>query len=135
MILDRKWEVTTMGSPFMCFVALSCVFFYLIAASALANNCEELDGLDCAISPDCIVQLKGGDGSGYLCRAAEGPCELGTVQVASTLYSASPVLNLEAACLAKPGCAFEPGKCYCPPVPGLSCVCGGGPPPMCRRGS
>ena len=121
-----------MAKSLLASVVVATLALVAFCVPAYSSDCTDLTELECAISLGCIVQLEEGEGSGYICRAAEGICEQGSVQVSSDLYPASPIPDLEAACVAKTGCAFEHGDCYCPPVPTLLCVCGGGLPPMCR---
>ena len=58
--------------------------------------------------------------SGYACRRATDHCELGFIQAQHGPEE----------CEAKEGCEFIPGKCYCPPF--AQCICGGGPPSVCK---
>jgi hypothetical protein len=83
------------------------------------ESCSELAETPCRKSPDCTLVQDESQGSGYLCRAAQGPCEQGFRQEG----------NSREECEEREGCRFEPGDCYCPPE--VTCVCGGGPPPRC----
>lgn len=85
---------------------------------------DEPTPTDCAsLGPDaCIAAssctLDHAEGQPYACRAAAGPCEEGLAQ------------SDRAACEARAGCEWDPGRCYCPED--VECFCGGGPPPLCR---
>lgn len=84
-------------------------------------TCESLGEMQCITSPACTLVLAG-EQLGYLCRPAEGRCELGFHQHGDSAE----------ACEAEEGCRFVPGQCYC--SPDVTCVCGGGPPPQCVEG-
>lgn len=94
------------------------------------SSCDTLDRKQCLGSRECTLHHL--TGSEYDCRPAQGACETDLVQ------------GDRAACVARAGCTFEPGSCYCDCVGyghtrtvreqlgGCACACGGGPPPMCR---
>ena len=99
--------------------------------AAEAPPCAALSEAACLESERCTLEVVEGEDSdgkaipegtgGYRCRAAEGPCETGFRQGS---HSAEE-------CVARSGCQFIPGRCYCPP--GVVCICGGGPPPRCAE--
>ncbi|MCK6513254.1 hypothetical protein L6R29_25265 [Myxococcota bacterium] len=77
-------------------------------------DCGRLSELDCwKARPQCIL-VYGGQQDRYVCRATQNECE-----------------KLDAAACAEASqCFFDPGFCYCPPD--VTCICGGGPPPLCQ---
>lgn len=89
----------------------------------IGGSCAETSIKVCGKSPNCMVEQKP-DGK-YLCRDAANSCETGFVQEGGKAMAK--------VCNDKPGCTFDPGKCYCPP--GVTCVCGGGAPASCVASS
>jgi hypothetical protein len=85
-----------------------------------AEDCTALPHLQCLESSTCVVQRA----PGYGCRAAANICEARFRQ--NNVSTAG-----QAACVSSGECRLIPGHCYCPPYPGLRCVCGGGDPPQC----
>lgn len=96
------------------------------AAPAGAHDgraCDALSVEQCLASAECT--LAQAPTRSYLCRPAQGDCEIGFRQ--SDARAAEH-------CESKPGCQYLPAVCFC--GPGLQCVCGGGPPSRCvERGS
>lgn len=102
-----------------------------VDAPPALTGCAALDRANCLASKDCTLHRIGNNH--YECLAAKGPCEMGLDQ------------DDQKACVARTGCTFVPGNCYCTcPGPvtmrvpdgsqnGLQCgcACGGGPPSMC----
>ncbi len=84
-------------------------------AASPQGACATRSELACLDSPDCTLQL---EGDNYSCVDPANDCEVGFVQGDGTRESCD-----------QPGCDFVPAQCYCPP--GLTCVCGGGPPAQC----
>ena len=107
---------------------LSCMCVPLISIGAEPKTCNEATELECVKSAECTLVQAEARGK-YTCRAAVGRCEIGFRQVAET--------DIKKECESKAGCEFIPASCFCPPIPGLSCTCGGGPPAQCveRRGA
>ncbi len=111
------------------------------APPADGDRCAALPRTRCMASPDCTLdQPSAIRPSPYRCRRATAPCELGMVQDRIS----DPTSASHRACMAKPGCAVDPGDCYCPcrgvgkaavpdgdEAPLCSCECGNGPPPTC----
>ncbi len=83
------------------------------------DACAQLKEPACIDSEDCTLVVAEDSSQEYLCRQASGACETGFRQRGDNAVS----------CEAKPGCRFVPGHCYC--EPGVTCICGGGPPPQC----
>ncbi|MCB9644123.1 MAG: hypothetical protein H6728_13690 [Myxococcales bacterium] len=82
-------------------------------------DCSKLSVSDCWKSrPLCVVEYV--SENKYACRAPRNDCE--------------KQLDMKS-CEASSGCGYDPGQCFCPPDPLMDCVCGGGPPPMCRLAS
>lgn len=96
-----------------------------------SRACSSLTRLECYASSHCFLDhlapFK------YACREKRGPCEEGIRQTDRD------------SCEARPGCAWNPGSCYCP-FAGYgetavkdraqstgACACGGGPPAMCVK--
>jgi hypothetical protein len=82
-----------------------------------AVSCDGRQRDQCLQTKGCFLD-HGGQPDSYTCRAAKNDCEKLTND------------GGQAACQAQSGCTFTPGSCYCPE--GTACLCGGGPPPMCR---
>jgi hypothetical protein len=86
--------------------------------------CVSLSQAACLRSTQCTLAFEGPEQdttSVYICRPSLSSCEQGFIQQTQG----------KAECEAKPGCRFKPGSCFCPS--GMTCVCGGGPPPQCMR--
>lgn len=81
--------------------------------ACVLRECAER-GNFCLEAPGCVLDLN--DEGAFECREPTNDCE---AQVG------------EPNCQATEGCTFYPGECFCPP--NLDCVCGGGPPPICRE--
>lgn len=90
----------------------------LVLCLAAQTGCR-LSETRCLDSADHTLELQRSTFSEYRCRKAANHCEQGFVQS----------LHGQDACEAKPGCAYQPGECYCPPD--VVCVCGGGPVSQC----
>lgn len=76
--------------------------------------CAELRPDACLVATACTLDAEDGE---YTCRPASGACEEGLAQTDRD------------ACEARPDCAWDPGRCYCPAD--VQCICGGGPPARC----
>lgn len=87
-------------------------------APSPASSCASFDEGRCLDTAECTLVQEAEKGP-YLCREAAPPCETDFNQAKDTAD----------ACTAKQGCRFESGYCYC--APGVTCICGGGPPPRC----
>ena len=85
-----------------------------------SRSCTEYSELECVRSAKCTLVQTAKHG-GYVCRAAQGRCEIGFQQVSDG--------DIRKDCESKAGCEFKAASCYCPP--NLNCVCGGGPPAQC----
>ena len=83
------------------------------------TDCGRLSETACYQSSSCILQWQKQQSS-YICRAADNVCEKGFSQSDGN----------EQDCESKPGCVYVPAVCYC--APNVKCVCGGGPPAMCK---
>ena len=94
----------------------------MLAACQAGHSTEAsgppLEGV-CDLGAGCVVALRSG-GDGYECRTPRERCERGFLERGCS----------RVACVSQTDCVFEPGHCFCPP--GVTCVCGGGPPPGCR---
>ena len=92
--------------------------------------CDDMNAPQCLLSTRCVLEPVKGGPHPYRCRDASGPCEGGVAQF-------DP--NFQANCIARPGCRFQPPRCFCPtartrvpgPPPRFTCSCSGGPPAMC----
>ncbi len=87
-------------------------------APSSASSCASFDESQCLETAECTLVQEEEKGP-YLCREAAPPCETNFNQAEDTADS----------CTAKQGCQYESGYCYC--APGVTCICGGGPPPRC----
>lgn len=79
-------------------------------------DCASLGELECLASSECTLRLAENAGA-YLCAVAADRCERGFVQGEARADDCPE------------GCTFVPARCYC--APGMTCVCGGGPPAAC----
>jgi len=73
----------------------------------------------CNLARHCVMVQETERGE-YICRAPANHCEAAFIDRGCN----------QQACEAEAGCEFDPGRCFCPS--GVTCVCGGGPPPACR---
>jgi hypothetical protein len=94
----------------------------LVASCKDAKPCGEATERECLNSGECTLVQTEVHGK-YVCRTAVGPCETGFRQ------GGGDYGDIKQACESKSGCEFSPPSCFCPQ--GLSCTCGGGPPPQC----
>lgn len=88
-----------------------------------SKTCAKLTEIQCLTSAECELALltkEKGKNSKYICRPAQGRCEIGFIQRSDTQAKD---------CEAKSGCKHLPANCYCPPD--LNCYCGGGEPSKC----
>ena len=90
----------------------------IAAALGTRSECEDLGEKACLDSENCTLALIE-ERKQYQCRAVKNECEQGFRQRGGTQVD----------CEAKADCHYTPGKCYC--EPDLTCICGGGPPPLC----
>ena len=100
--------------------------FHVTAASPPA--CGELDRTACLESSACTSVLA--YGRSYQCRPVANECQ--AFRQVRFIDNGIPDMSYDAkaACESRTGCVFvQGGPCYCPP--GVTCVCGGGPPPDC----
>ncbi len=89
------------------------------APAETSEACAELSEKGCLDSATCTLVPQAEAQRGYLCREARPPCETDFKQGTDRAED----------CVAKSGCTFDPGRCYC--APDVVCICGGGPPPRC----
>jgi len=111
-------NVATMVFVTLAVTASLCSGTALHAQESAA--CAQLTELECIGSSVCTLEQVAAHGK-YRCREARGRCETGFRQAGEG--------DIKQQCESRPGCAFNPGNCYCPP--NLNCFCGGGPPPQC----
>jgi hypothetical protein len=77
--------------------------------------CSQLQRDVCLATVGCVLDGSEIAGSGYYCRDAISDCER---------------IKDGNVCMANSACVHDPGACYC--AEGNQCLCGGGPPPVCR---
>ncbi len=100
----------------------------LPASAAAPPACPELDRAACTASPACISVLA--EDKSYQCRQIANECQAFRQSRFHANGALDTSYDVKAACEARNGCSFVPGgPCYGPP--GVTCVCGGGPPPDC----
>ncbi len=88
------------------------------SSSGSSTACEQRGVGECLAASACAVVLASERPADYSCVDA-GRCGEDFDQVDGTVDS----------CEARDGCSYVPGECFC--APGLTCICGGGPPPRC----
>jgi hypothetical protein len=93
--------------------------FLSIAVLMALPGCGALNEQDCLDSASHTLVITE-EPRGYVCLAARDKCEAGFIQSRHGLNE----------CAEDRDCEFVPGNCYCPP--GVVCICGGGPPSLCR---
>ncbi len=103
---------------------LSILFIFPSLSIAIeSKTCTKLTEVQCLASAECELALAAkekGKNSKYICRPAQGKCEIGFIQNSETQVKD---------CEAKPGCKHVQANCYCPPD--MDCYCGGGEPSKC----
>jgi hypothetical protein len=118
------------------------------SAPAPQGACEAMTRTECMQSTQCTLEHEAERSKRYRCRPATEPCELGFAQAGfwgSGTEGVRRSKEQQAACDARPGCAFADGGCYChcrgmgqTTVPdgdeaqACHCECSAGPPPTCR---
>ena len=108
----------------------------VIGATESGRPCQRLPAYEGLQSEPCTLALResktitellsSDEGSrNYSCRDSKNHCEQGLRQYRESRFKAQ--------CERRAGCSYSPGVCYCPPIPGVKCICGTGPPPSCEE--
>ncbi len=117
-------------------IAMSVLPYHAIGATESGRPCQRLPASECLQSEPCTLALResktitellsADEGSrNYSCRDSKNHCEQGLRQYREP--------RLKAQCEMRAGCSYSPGACYCPPISGVKCICGNGPPPSCEE--